>query len=237
MEEVMNSHRSRRHRDAKLNHIEAEISATREARKIDEEDVHMWKWRSGFKKCFSTRETWMLIREERPKCEWAKGVWFPQATTKYAFITWLAMHNRLATGDRMMKWNQQPNTACVLCQAPMETRNHLFFHCRYSKQVWGKLMKGILQNKYTTDWNQLGQLATHETLDHRSQLLLRYTLQATVHSLWRERNNRRHGEEPTTYQKLSKHIDKTIRNRLSILRNSGDKKYEDILMFWFATRN
>ncbi|CAH8262004.1 unnamed protein product [Arabidopsis lyrata] len=156
------------------------ISATREARKIDEEDVHLWKWRTCFKKSFSTRETWMLIREERPKCDWANDVWFPQATPKYAFITWLAMHNRLATGDRMMKWNQTPNTACVLCQAPMETTNHLFFHRRYSKQVWGKLMKGILQNKHTTDWNQLGQLATSATLDHRSQLLLRYTLQATT---------------------------------------------------------
>lgn len=77
MEEVMNSHRSRRHRVAKLNHIEAEISSTREARKIDEEDVHLWKWITGFKKSFSTCETWMLIREERPKCDWAKGVWFP----------------------------------------------------------------------------------------------------------------------------------------------------------------
>jgi len=47
----------------------------------------------------------------------------------YAFVTWLVVKNRVATGDRMMKWKHNVNTSCVFCNDPVETRDHLFFEC------------------------------------------------------------------------------------------------------------
>lgn len=49
------------------------------------------------------------------------------ATPMYSVLGWIAAHNRLATGDRVIKWNPHADTQCVLCKAPTETREHLSF--------------------------------------------------------------------------------------------------------------
>jgi len=44
-----------------------------------------------------------------------KGVWFSEATPKFSFITWLAMHDRLTTGARMRTWNTQVDITYKFC--------------------------------------------------------------------------------------------------------------------------
>jgi len=55
-----------------------------------------------------------------------KEIWFAGATPRYAFITWLVVKNRIATGERMANWQLNADTSCVFCKHPMETREHLF---------------------------------------------------------------------------------------------------------------
>ncbi|WZZ72143.1 hypothetical protein YC2023_083513 [Brassica napus] len=104
-EASMSIRRSRRYRSEILNSIEAELSMINEIlnsieaelsmikRKLrsNVEDGNLWRRKSGFKQKFSTHETWMLLRETGSHCGWARGVWFSQATPKFAFLTWLAM--------------------------------------------------------------------------------------------------------------------------------------------------
>lgn len=52
-------------------------------------------------KVFSTKAIWELIRSEQNTIDWYRGVWFPYATPKYSFITWLAIHDRLTTGQKL----------------------------------------------------------------------------------------------------------------------------------------
>ncbi|WZZ71236.1 hypothetical protein YC2023_082606 [Brassica napus] len=56
--------------------------------------------------------------------------------------------------------------------------------------------------------------------------LLGYTFQATIYHLWPERNNRRHGEKAMPWTQLALLVDKTIRNKLTTLREQGQVKYE-----------
>lgn len=94
--------------------------------------MSLWKRGAGFKDNFSTKETWLMLRKAKPVCPWVKGVWFPQATPKFAFIFLLAMLDRLSTMDRIHRWNAGVDTTCVLCKQATETRDHLFFVCSYS---------------------------------------------------------------------------------------------------------
>lgn len=87
----------------------------------------MWLSGTKYKDKFSTHDTWMMLRESNQKCAWAKGIWFSQATPKFAFVIWLAMLDRLSTMERVSRWNQGIDTTCVLCKAASETREHLFF--------------------------------------------------------------------------------------------------------------
>ena len=93
----------------------------------DLEDGDLWRRKAGYKPRFSTTETWMQIRETGVKCSWGRSIWFSQATSKFAFITWIAARGRLATMDRISRWNQGVDSTCVLCKVFQETKNHLFF--------------------------------------------------------------------------------------------------------------
>ena len=84
-----------------------------------------------------------------PGSRW-KSIWFRHKITKYAFLPWLVTQNRLATGDRMLAWNIGANLSCVLCQNVMESRDHLFFECSYSGEVWPKLMWGLPHSSFAS---------------------------------------------------------------------------------------
>lgn len=100
------------------------------------DDVRLWRVGNTYKPIFNTRQTWELIRSRSEKVEWFKCLWFSGATPKYSVLSWIAAHNRLATGDRVIKWNLQTDAQCVLCKPPMETREHLFFSCPLSQEIW-----------------------------------------------------------------------------------------------------
>lgn len=136
----------------------------------------------------------------------------------------------------MQRWNAAVNTTCVLCNDTTETCQHLFFDCRYSKKVWKDLAGRILQRGFTTSLNDIVEVISNTRLPPTKLFLIRYTFQATVHVLWRERNGRRHGEQPRSESVITKFVDKTIRLKLFAIKGLGNKHFEESLTTWFATR-
>lgn len=111
------SHRRRHHRVLLLNRVGQEIGRYK-TNLVQEEDVSLWRnEKGGYKRRFSTRETWLSIREKHQVCHWYQAVWFKNATPKFSFITWVAMRDRLSTGEKMRSWNVNVDSACVFCQA------------------------------------------------------------------------------------------------------------------------
>ncbi|KAL9281444.1 putative reverse transcriptase zinc-binding domain-containing protein [Arabidopsis thaliana] len=165
-----------------------------------------------------------------------KEIWFSNSTPKYAFLTWLMVRIRIATGERMGKWKQNADTSCIFCKHPIETREHLFFQCDYSRKVWNGLVRGLLQNKYSERWQDIMLMLARKDFDTTKSFIPCYVLQNSIHSMWRERNERRHGEEPSNAERLIKLIDKNIRNRLSTIRRGGEEKYVNGIQTWFGSR-
>lgn len=177
-----------------------------------------------------------MIRKEHNVQTWSKGVWFKHATPKFSFHVWTAMQNRLSTCDRMMKWNSAIDPKCILCKREIETRDHLFYTCSFSGQIWSKLVKGLLLARYTENWEEIITIMLDKRIDRVKLFLLRYAFQAAAHSIWRERNRRRHGEKELPHILLAKIIDKNVRNRLSTIKRQGDYRMESGLRVWFETR-
>ncbi|XP_013595100.1 PREDICTED: uncharacterized protein LOC106303360 [Brassica oleracea var. oleracea] len=136
----------------------------------------------------------------------------------------------------MQQWITGLNTTCVLCNDTQESCSHLFFECRYSEQVWKKLVGGMMQEGYTADWTELVEIISKPWLNQTMTFLIRYTLQATLHVIWRERNLRRHGEQPHDAAHLVQFIDKTLRLKLLSVKGTGHKHFEENLMIWFGSR-
>lgn len=235
VEDVVRTYRPRRHRVEMLNTIANHILGIRRKGLSDRDDIRLWRrGENKYKATFSSKETWKLTREARPKINWSPGVWFTFNTPKYSFIVWLAFLDRLATGERIRQWNTQSTSSCILCNDPLETRDHLFFKCQYSETMWKGLTQNMLSTRYTIQWDQILQLLMDKNQDQIDIFLIRYVFQTTLYVIWRERNKRKHGEPPVTPSQLIGVVDKNIRNRLSSIR--GHHAYEGGLVRWFATR-
>lgn len=180
-EAVLCVRRRRRHRTELLNAIESEMVAVKERLRVNVEDVSLWRRRSGFKDKFSTQETWFLTRTSYDHIDWVHAVWFSQIIPKYAFITWLAMLDRLTTMDRVTRWNSGVDVTCALCKNAAEFRSHLYFECSYSSQIWEYLMLGILRGSYTTDWNATVDLLKQSDRDKKRSFCLRYGFQIAIY--------------------------------------------------------
>lgn len=231
--EVMRMRKRRNHRVDILNQVEEEISKLGNQQ---EEDVTLWKHAEGkHLNKFSTSRTWDQIRNVQPGCAWSKGVWFSQSTPKYSFMMWIVLKGRLQTTYRMQRWNNSINTDCVLCNDGPESCAHLFFGCSYSENVWRNLVEGLMQDTFTTDWSNLVRIVSKPWLTPIKTFILRYTLQATMHTIWWERNTRRHGEEPRGMANLIQLIDKNVRLKLLAVRGKG-RHFEEGLVTWFGTR-
>ncbi|KAF2545246.1 hypothetical protein F2Q70_00020946 [Brassica cretica] len=80
---------------------------------------------------------------------------FPMASCgrvpRYAFITWLAFRDRLATGHRTSKWGAPQG--CLYCGDPDETRDHLFFACPYTFTLWLKVVGTLFGADPEPDWS------------------------------------------------------------------------------------
>ncbi|KAL0676502.1 hypothetical protein Bca4012_004483 [Brassica carinata] len=170
------------------------------------EDLDLWRCRTGFKNQFSTKETWYLLREEKPQCVWIKGVWFKKATPKYSFVTWIAMLDRLSTMDRVSKCSAGVDVTCVLCM----------LHPRIE----------IICSLNIPSLHRFGRTLLMESCKVPSRL---------TGTLFRERNKRRHGEEPTPPKVLEKFIDKSIRNKLCLVKTFG-WKFVGMLAYWFGSQ-
>jgi len=229
--------RRRTHRVEGLNQVEEEITKKKTVCNTTESDVALWRRKNeNYRKVFHTKETWMQIRTAKPLMENYKGIWFKHSTPKYSFITWLVQKNRVTTGDKLIKWNPQATSNCILCQHSLETRDHLFFTCPYSLQVWTQLAKGILHTSFTANWKDILKLLHDKGLSKTKSFIVAYIFQNAVHSIWRERNNRRHNEEPSPCERLIRVIDKNIRNRLSTIRSGGEMKFAGGIQEWFESR-
>lgn len=118
VEMAVQKYRSRRHRVDILIQIEGEIMKLRAQSLSTVGDICLWKGSNDeFTPVFSTKHTWNSTREVSPKVPWFQGVGFSAATPKYSVLVWIAVRDRLATGDMMKRWNAQVDDSCVLCNA------------------------------------------------------------------------------------------------------------------------
>ncbi|XP_048634095.1 uncharacterized protein LOC125608177 [Brassica napus] len=196
-------------------------------------DVVLWKNSSSdYREWFSAVDTWHLIRHTRPTQEWSKVIWFPQGVPRFSFITWLAVKNRLSTGDRMRTWGH--TQGCIFCGEPNETRDHLFFACPYTFTVWIEVVGTLLGRDPDPYWENTLDHLTHHRFDFLTSILIRLVFQVTIYMVWRERNDRKHMKNPRQASQLAKVIDKPVRNRITSTKYTQKPRLRGLLQLWFT---
>ncbi|XP_022575906.1 uncharacterized protein LOC117134404 [Brassica rapa] len=89
--EAISTHRCRHHRTGLLNKLEDELDKLRLGNHQGY-DISLWRSRvDKFKNSFSSKNTWLQIRDDFPLQSWSKVVWFKYATPKQSFHVWTAI--------------------------------------------------------------------------------------------------------------------------------------------------
>lgn len=107
-------------------------------------------------------------------------------------------------------------------------RSHIF-RCQFSAGVWSRLARNLMGSRFTTVWSDILSCLVDTTWSSAYLFLLWYVFQATVYSIWREINGRRHGEPSQDPTRLRSYIDKQVRNRNDSLRGTGMGQFDHLL--------
>jgi len=73
--------------------------------------------------------------------------------------------------------------------------------------------ENIYKSSYSKDRKSTITCASKHWHDRVEGLLARYVLQASIHTIWKERNERKHGKGPNLASRLIKWIDRHIHNQ------------------------
>ncbi|XP_021835812.1 uncharacterized protein [Spinacia oleracea] len=95
--------------------------------------------------------------------EWKRLIFNSKASPKSTFIGWLAIQNKLATKDILLKWNFSIDGKCGLCQLGDETPSHLFFSCQFSQEVWSLILQNLGVGRSILPWNDEVQRAVKKS--------------------------------------------------------------------------
>ncbi|XP_074315301.1 uncharacterized protein LOC141651490 [Silene latifolia] len=92
------------------------------------------KWISDDKE-YSIKHGYEWLRFKQPEQEWYQLVWNNWNIPKHALITWIIMNKGLNTKDKLFRIGCCTDDRCSICDISSETQEHLFFECRYSKEI------------------------------------------------------------------------------------------------------
>ncbi|VVB10332.1 unnamed protein product [Arabis nemorensis] len=175
-------------------------------------DIYLWRNATGtFTQTFSSKATWEQLRVHSVPVTWCKTVWFKQSVPKCAFVTWMAVQQRLPTRDRLRLWGMNVSSACVLCSNGIESHDHLFFGCSYSLEIWQDLASRIWQNPpldlmAASTWI----LQPRQPTRSAATIIIKLILQSTIYLIWKERNSRIFTTTSTPSTSVKASIDRMI---------------------------
>uniref|UniRef100_A0A2N9JAL9 Reverse transcriptase domain-containing protein n=1 Tax=Fagus sylvatica TaxID=28930 RepID=A0A2N9JAL9_FAGSY len=154
---------------------------------LREEDKALWSVSSSGR--FSCAATWNELRTKGNEVNWWNFIWYSLNIPRHSFIGWLAILSKLPTKERMLKWGFNVDGNCVFCRYAIETRNHIFFDCSFSKRIWRNVMALRLISDPQFCWEHLVEWGSmHLKGKGLRANLCKLAWWAIVYYLWFQRN-------------------------------------------------
>ncbi|WMV51897.1 hypothetical protein MTR67_045282 [Solanum verrucosum] len=120
----------------KKNNVFSDGHGIKENADAEEDDVLLWQEDS--KGDFSVKFAYKALnRTGGQEKDWPwKMIWKPKVPYKVNCFTWLLAKEAVLTHENLNKRGYQLASRCYLCGEQAETVNHLFLHCKWTKQLW-----------------------------------------------------------------------------------------------------
>ncbi|XP_071708811.1 uncharacterized protein [Rutidosis leptorrhynchoides] len=180
---------------------------------IDTNGEFWWRTSNNKLKPYSSNLVWKDLRDNVAKVEWYHVVWYPQITPKHAFISWLAVQQRLLTQDRLMKWYPHEVFKCNFSGKHEDSHSHLFFKCEFTSKVWEKKTKSLIVYKglHNDLLSIVHDLAKYTAVKDIKNISNKIAIASAVYFVWMERNRRQ-------FMKLMKSVDEVFQDIREYIR-------------------
>lgn len=151
------------------------------------------EWVLTHAKQYTLRSTWNGIRIVSPNVNWYNIVWHKEAIPRCSFILWLLCKDITMTRDRLKRWGLLRTVHVFFVRGvEEESRDHLFFGCAYTNNVWRRVLQRNQQGYNCACWQE----ELYEAISRfwGSSLTVRLgrllTMAAAMYYIWEERNAR-----------------------------------------------
>lgn len=197
----------------------------------DAEDQYSWVVDGSKSTTFSTGAVYKAIKHHNPIVEWRKTIWCSRGTPKHSFLAWLFTLNRCPTRDRLLSWGLNTPSTCLLCNNCDESRNHLFFECVYSSQVWHNMgsRSGITTS---TSWELTLTALHHLSGPRHAKLLPLFVWHSTIYYIWSERNARLHRNIYRPPDSIANSIRSYIKAKIAAIRPTSPSLASSLFRLW-----
>ncbi|CAN7114329.1 unnamed protein product [Brassica rapa subsp. narinosa] len=226
-----------------LVHIRACLPAVPPILTSSQSDLFLWRTSPNSPpSVFSSSKTWDALHPSPSTVSWYKAVWFSSNIPKHSFLVWVLAWDRLPTRDKLRYWGIEVSPNCLLCDTLHETKEHLFFSCAYSQELWRLAFSGSGFNPPMLFDDVLEWLRANPS-NKRIRLICKLLFQAVVYVIWRERNTRLHNSTSRSIPTLLKEVHLLIRAKLfgldrnaspPQLRSASVSPSTTYLQLWFG---
>ena len=131
-------------------------------------------------------EWYLNIQTRRPP--WAKIIWTNLATPRHSFIAWILMQGKVPVNTTIARYSTGVTTGCDMCNEGEETQEHLFFECKYAKNIWGNITSWIGIQGTTTSLKEWCEHMLHSRLPRIHREIIYSMFAAAIYHIWRARN-------------------------------------------------
>lgn len=198
----------------------------------ESEDYYEWEINGSIYETYQTGVLYDYLRQPMPDMPWTSLVWISRGVPRHSFHSWLVIQNRLPTRDRLLSWGLQTDDRCLLCNAAQETRDHIFFSCTFSFDLWLKVTRRLDLLPQRSWDDTIMQMTSLPPPQWKRNLDLQ-AWQSTMHWLWNERNTRMHASTFRSTDCLFRLLDQQLRNKLQSFRDSNPTKSSLMMQSWF----
>ncbi|XP_020253791.1 uncharacterized protein LOC109830842 [Asparagus officinalis] len=98
-------------------------------------DIPIWSLTTNG--MYSVKSFYQLLNFRGIKSPFYKVIWKNAIPSKVSVFIWLLSMNKLHTKDNLLMKGWHGDFICIFCGLEPETRDHLFFSCCRTTQVWG----------------------------------------------------------------------------------------------------
>ncbi|KAL9683140.1 hypothetical protein QQ045_014956 [Rhodiola kirilowii] len=144
-------------------------------------------WR-GQGEGFGVKDTYEVLTEHKELVDWHKLVWNDFNAPRDSMNAWLAVQNKLLTRDRLRQWGVLCDKSCVLCELMDESRNHIYFDCSFSKEIWVKVLQFLNVETHFSSWGGLIPWFKGLPQMRLKTKLIAAAVTRVMNGIWRARN-------------------------------------------------